>query len=125
MDSNGDPKRDDRGRLVCRIKKHDFEEFRSVVEKYGLRDDLSKLAQAGINDSDRPLLTEMTKGKSKSKGEGKKTGKSMQQTVAETEGKLCRICGYKKKKGNDDGGAHRIWVADDLCSNCETMAAKK
>lgn len=77
LDSNGDPKKDDRGRLVCRTRKHDFAEFRSVVEKYGWQDDLSKLAQAGINDASRPLLAEAEK-KAASK-------KSMAQTVTETE----------------------------------------
>jgi len=84
MDSNGEPKKNDRGRFVCRIRKHDFSEFRSVVKKYGLKDDLSKLAQASINDSKRPLLTEMTKGKKTKKAGGEK---SMQKTVTETEGK--------------------------------------
>jgi len=83
LDSNGEPKKNDRGRLVCRIRKHDFAEFRNVVEKYGLQDDLSKLAQEGINDSNRPLLAEMTKEKIKRKS--KKAKKGMQQTVAETE----------------------------------------
>lgn len=55
-DNNGEPKKNDRGRFVCRIKKHDFEEFQSVIKKYGLSDDLSKLAQAGIHDAERPLL---------------------------------------------------------------------
>jgi len=84
LDSNGEPKRNDRGRLVCRIKKHDFGEFRSVVKKYGLDDDLSKIAQAGINDAQRPLLAEMTKENLKRKN-NKAKQKSMQQTVTATE----------------------------------------
>jgi len=83
LDSNGDPKKNDRGRIVCRIRKHDFAEFRSVVKKYGLKDDLSKLAQASINDSNRPLLAEMTKEQIKRKS--KKAEKGMQQAVTETE----------------------------------------
>ena len=83
LDSNGEPKKNDRGRLVCRVRKHDFAEFRSVVEKYGLQDDLSKLAQAGINDSKLPLLAEMTKDKTKK--QNKEAKKGMQKTVTETE----------------------------------------
>lgn len=83
LDMNGEPKKDDRGRLVCRIRKHDFAEFRSVVKKYGWEANLSELAKAGIADAQRPLLAEMTKGKVTKKS--KKKG--MQQTVAETEQK--------------------------------------
>jgi len=60
-DRNGDVMKDDRGRIVTRIKKHDIEEFRSVVYKYGLGVDLSKLSQAAINDADRPLLPDPEK----------------------------------------------------------------
>lgn len=57
IDSDGNPKQDDRDRLVCRIRKHDVEEFRLVTEKFGLwTQDLAKLAQANINDAARPLL---------------------------------------------------------------------
>lgn len=58
IDSDGQPKKNDRDRLVCRIKGHDTEEFRAVVERHGLwTADLEKLAQAGINDQKRPLLS--------------------------------------------------------------------
>ena len=33
----------------------------------------------------------------------------------------CRICGYQETDGNDDGGAHRMWIEEDLCSNCKEM----
>ena len=57
FDSDGLPKKNDRDRLVCRIKKHDTEEFRAVVERHGLwTADLEQIARAGINDADRPLL---------------------------------------------------------------------
>jgi len=82
LDSNGEPKRNDRGRLICRIRKHDFAEFRSVVKKYGWEANLSELAKAGIADADRPLLAEMTKEKVINP---KKNTKSMQQTVEESE----------------------------------------
>lgn len=56
-DNDGNPKLDDRGRLVCRVKKHDVEEFKAVVSRNGFwTSDLSTLAQAAINDKERPLL---------------------------------------------------------------------
>lgn len=55
-DANDDQKRDTKGRLITRGKKHDIQEFRSVVEKYGWDEDLSDLAVAGIEDAKRPLL---------------------------------------------------------------------
>jgi hypothetical protein len=62
VDSDGNPKTDDRDRLVCRIRKHDCEEFKSVVERHGLwTSDLAALAQATINDAARPLLAESEK----------------------------------------------------------------
>ncbi len=91
LDNNGEPKKDDRGRLICRVRKHDFAEFRSVVENYGWQDNLSDLAQAGINDSKLPLLAEMTKDKTKkqtkkqTEKQNKEAKKGMQKTVAETE----------------------------------------
>ena len=57
MDSNGEPKFNDRDRLCCRIKKHDVEEFRCIVERHGLwTQDLEEIAKAAIVDSKRPLL---------------------------------------------------------------------
>lgn len=59
MDADGNPKHDDRDRLVCRIRKHDTEEFKAVVERHGLwTNELAAIAQAAINDSRRPLLTD-------------------------------------------------------------------
>ncbi len=56
-DSDGNPKHDDRDRLVCRIRKHDVEEFRVIVQRHGAwTQDLAKMAQAAINDVSRPLL---------------------------------------------------------------------
>jgi hypothetical protein len=57
IDSDGNPRKNDRDRLLCRIKKHDTEEFRAVVERHGLwTADLEQIARAGINDARRPLL---------------------------------------------------------------------
>jgi hypothetical protein len=58
VDTSGQPKRDDRGRLVCRIRKHDIQDFRDVVEIYGWEEDLQDLAERGIADASRPLLAE-------------------------------------------------------------------
>jgi hypothetical protein len=59
IDADGNPKQDDRDRLVCRIRKHDVEEFRAVTDKFGLwTQDLARLVQANINDAARPLLAE-------------------------------------------------------------------
>lgn len=60
-DTNGQPKRDDRGRLVTRIRKHDIQDFRDVVEIYGWEEDLNELAERGIADAQRPLLAEAEK----------------------------------------------------------------
>jgi len=56
VDDNGDEKRDEAGRLVIRGRKHDIQDFRDVVERYGWDEDLSDLAQRNIADADRPLL---------------------------------------------------------------------
>lgn len=69
-DADGEAKRDDRGRLVCRIRKHDVEEFRDIVERHGLYTaDLAEIAQAAINDAQRPLLNP----KPSSNGNGRAT----------------------------------------------------
>jgi hypothetical protein len=63
MDANGEPKYNDRDRLCCRIKKHDVEEFRCIVERHGLyTQDLADIAVAAINDAKRPLLDESEEG---------------------------------------------------------------
>ena len=62
MDSDGSPKINDRDRLVTRIKKHDCEEFRDIVNRHGLwKQDLEAFATAAINDAKRPLLAESEK----------------------------------------------------------------
>ena len=58
LDTNGEPKRDDRGRIVCRIQKPDIVTFRSVIKRYGWEEDLQVLAEKGIADASRPLLAE-------------------------------------------------------------------
>lgn len=62
IDSDGSAKKNDRDRLVTRMKKHNCEEFREVVERHGLwKQDLEAFATAAINDAKRPLLAEMEK----------------------------------------------------------------
>lgn len=52
----GEDKLDDRGRLVCRVRKHDVEDFREVVKQFGWQEDLSQIAQQRNADASRPLL---------------------------------------------------------------------
>lgn len=60
-DADGQPKYNDRDRLVCRIRKHDVEEFRCIVDRHGVwTQDLEAIAKAAINDAARPLLAEST-----------------------------------------------------------------
>src|SRR3990167_482024 len=35
LDKNGEPKNDERGRVVYRMRKHDLEEFACIVDRYG------------------------------------------------------------------------------------------
>jgi len=62
MDADGNPKFNDRDRLCCRVKKHDIDEFKCIVERHGLyTQDLEDIARAAINDAKRPLLKEAEK----------------------------------------------------------------
>ena len=62
VDRNGETKTDEEGRTVYRVRKHDVEEFKDVVSRHGLyTSELASLAEAGIKDSKRPLLTELEK----------------------------------------------------------------
>jgi hypothetical protein len=57
IDADGNPKIDDCDRPVCRIRKHDCEEFRCIVERHGLwTSDLAAIAQGAINDAKRTLF---------------------------------------------------------------------
>lgn len=86
IDADGNPKQDDRDRIVCRIRKHDVEEFRAVTDKFGLwTQDLARLAQANINDSARPLLAE------KSPATEEKSGGNGQFTDSQKKTKLALI----------------------------------
>jgi len=88
LDSNGQPKRDDRGRLICRIRKHDIEDFRDVVEIYGWKEDLQDLAERGIADASRPLLAEAEKKAAEKKtAEAKAADRSTQNAKRRTKDK--------------------------------------
>jgi hypothetical protein len=57
IDTNGEKKIDERGRVIYRIRKHDVEEFREVAARHGCwRDDLRQLAEAAIEKDHNPLF---------------------------------------------------------------------
>jgi hypothetical protein len=71
IDSDGSPKTNDRDRLVTRIRKHDCEEFRDIVNRHGLwKQDLEAFANAAINDAKRPLFGEVDKAETKATTNG-------------------------------------------------------
>jgi len=55
LDDTGEPKRDEKERLVLRIRKHDIEEFHVVRERYG-QDNLRSIGADLITQSREPLL---------------------------------------------------------------------
>jgi hypothetical protein len=55
-DKDGEYKVNDRGRVILRIRKHDIEDFREVVAKFGWKQDLSAIAKIRIEKADKPLL---------------------------------------------------------------------
>lgn len=55
MDKDGDPKVNDRDRIVMRIRKHDIQAFKCEIEEYG-DDDLFEIAKGRMEDAKRPLL---------------------------------------------------------------------
>lgn len=61
IDKNGENVKDDKGRYVVRTRRHDREEFLSVIRRYGADEDLSAVVQAALADAQRPLLKEMEK----------------------------------------------------------------
>jgi len=71
FDADGNPKLDDQDRPVCRIRKHDVEEFKAVTERHGLwTSSLAEIAQATINDAKRPLLAGTKKDEAAEKVDG-------------------------------------------------------
>jgi len=56
-EQTGDQKEDERGRKVWRIRKHDIEEFREIVERHGCyKSDLEQFAEAIRSKNKTPLL---------------------------------------------------------------------
>jgi hypothetical protein len=57
MDEDGDPKVDERGRTVYRVRKHDLEEFACIAERYGCwKRDLEYFAAALRRGPKQPSL---------------------------------------------------------------------
>lgn len=57
-DKEGEPRFDERGRRVWRIRKHDIEEFRGVVERHGCyKGDLEAFAEALLESKQGRLAT--------------------------------------------------------------------
>lgn len=60
-DKNNQPMIDDRGRIVCRIRKHDFEDFSEVIKKYGFKESMSQIAKQATAAAEQPLIDEIEK----------------------------------------------------------------
>ncbi|MDZ4342096.1 MAG: putative metallopeptidase [Candidatus Binatia bacterium] len=61
-DSHGEPMRDERDRVIYRIRKHDIEEFQGVVQRNGCyKRDLEKFAAAIMAKNRAPLLNQPEK----------------------------------------------------------------
>lgn len=57
VDDDGEVKKDNKGRTVYRIRKHDLEEFRDVVARHGFyKSDLAEFAKACIDRASTPLF---------------------------------------------------------------------
>jgi hypothetical protein len=56
-EETGLPKRDEKGRKVYRIRKHDLEEFRDVVAEFGLyKSDLADFVRVAVEQKKTPLF---------------------------------------------------------------------
>lgn len=91
-DNDGSVLKDDKDRIVCRIRSHDIREFKEIAAEYGTDEDFNKVAKATVNDAKRPLLNppDETKPNQKATSKKKTTKKSrtvgsMQKTVTATE----------------------------------------
>lgn len=66
LDKMLEPKYDERGRNIWRIRKHDIEEFKAVVERHGCyKKDLENFAKALIAKKEPPILPGMEPEKSR------------------------------------------------------------
>lgn len=60
LDKQLDRRTDEKGRTVYRVRKHDIEEFRSVVEHHGCyKADLEKFAESLLKKKGMPLLANL------------------------------------------------------------------
>jgi hypothetical protein len=57
LDEQGQPKRDQKERIVLRMRKHDIEEFYCVRQRYG-EENLNSVAASIMERAERPLLSE-------------------------------------------------------------------
>ena len=58
-DEEGEPKEDERGRMVWRTRKHDIEEFQQIIERHGCyKKDLEHFAEAMEKARKTPLLNQ-------------------------------------------------------------------
>ena len=57
---DGEPARDELGRIVWRIRKHDIEEFAAVVERHGLwKRDVEQFVRAALRNRREPLFRDL------------------------------------------------------------------
>ena len=61
VDAEGEPKEDEQGRKVYRIRKHDIEEFREVVDRHGIwKGDIESFAESIMRKAAPSLFGEAT-----------------------------------------------------------------
>ena len=57
LDSDNEIKRDENGRPIYRIRKHDLEEFQEIVHRHGLyKNDIARFARVIVENQKRPLF---------------------------------------------------------------------
>lgn len=62
LDEDGEVKLDERGRPVWRIRRHDIEEFKEIIERHGLyKSDLEAFVKAALAQKKTPLFPEEEK----------------------------------------------------------------
>jgi len=61
LDAEGDQKKDSNDRLLWRTRRHDIEEFHSIVQRHGVwKKDLERFAQALLKQRENPTLFPQT-----------------------------------------------------------------
>lgn len=62
-DKDGNVVKDEQGRTVYRIRKHDLEEFREIVDRHGIwKSDIAAFAKSCMEQTQTPLLSEVKHG---------------------------------------------------------------